>query len=601
MRRSITLFSLGFKLARFPPVRRAFLNFDRYHSILGNLVPACKTCGITLQNVDKTKPGYYYISDPEDKPVKESDKEFEKLYKNLDDEDRSLLLNEPEGGVVIPNEFRKHSRQPKELLADNISCIRCRDALFRLKFNVDEFPVESTESVLSKIDPLGNIVHLVSAFDFPLTLNPAVFKFKDVKDIKVIITKADLLFAHSKTANNYGLKFYRDYLYRKFGIPNENVFLSSGKVDWNIKELLDSLLDNSYFIGDVNVGKSTLIKSLLYGDEKFHLKKQKLQNQLNKKERVKLEKEEDYLINNVDYSKATFKSKKLERVKEQNFKAKNGPGVSYMPAFTRGIIQFDLNNFAKTIYDVPGIGLQDHGIYRWMPEANTIKLLGKGTSIPRTGSYDSHYTSVKGGQIFTVGGLFSLRIPPESMVQIRNCINFEGTIFKNIEKTKEVIRNQTGNRAIDTKILVSREAADNLVKYIFPPFYGNVDLVIKGIGHINIKPVGKFVAESEPFVVYLPKGSEAIIRKPIMRYISKTIVGRDKKGNPLAKKRWVSDGIKEVHPYTGEVFYSRLVPVREEVVNLNNYVRAYCENIKGKKFDDNLDETNMLKEYWMET
>lgn len=588
-------------ILRSTPVRSVFTSFVRNSSILGNLLPACSTCGINLQNVDKNRPGYYYIAGTSEKPIKEADKNFENLYKNLDQEDKLLLLNDPESSI-IPDHTLRHSASHSHDDSNHISCVRCRDALFRLKFNPDEFPVESTESILSQVDPLGNIVHLVSAFDFPLTLNPSIFKFKETRDIKVIITKADLLFAHSKTANNYGLKFYRDYLFRKYGILPENVFLSSGKVDWNIKELLENLLDNSYFIGDVNVGKSTLIKSLLYGDQKFHLKRQKHQQLMSKKDRVKLEKEEDYLINNADlsYSKTTFKAKKLERSREQNFKAKNGPGVSYMPAFTRGVIKFDLNNFGKTIYDVPGIGLEDHGIYRWIKEPSAIKQLGKGTSVPRTGSYDSHYTTVKGGQIYTIGGLFYLRIPPELMVQVRNCINFEDVIFKNIEKSKQVIREQNGNNAIDNKILVTPETADNLVKYVFPPFYGNIDLVIKGIGHINIKPVGKYVTEGDPFVVYLPKGAEAVIRKPIMKYISKTIVGRDKKGNPLSKKHWVSKGVKEVHPYTGEVFYSRLVPVKEDVENLNQYVRTYCENMNGREVSDEIDEESILKEYWIE-
>lgn len=352
--------------------------------------------------MDRLKPGFYVRSITDRAPVlKSSDKAFDRLMARIDDDDKRLLLNESESSPVVKSSdssIKAEVKNDKEA----ISCTRCRDATYKNKFNASEHPVESMESILSNVDPLGNIIHLVNAFDFPLTLNPALFKFREARDIKIVITKADRLFAHSKTANNYGLTFFRDYLNRKYGILPENVFISSGVVDWNIKELLENIPDNSYFIGDVNVGKSTLIKSLIYGDEKFNKRKF-----TDKKEKITLEKEQDYLINHSN--KKTFSSKKVERKFEESFKAKNGPGVSYMPAFTRGNIRFELQNSGKTIFDVPGIGDENHGVFQWIEDTKAIRQVTKGTKVPKRGSYDSKYFTVKGGQCLTVGGIFTCK------------------------------------------------------------------------------------------------------------------------------------------------------------------------------------------------
>ena len=55
-------------------------------------------------------------------------------------------------------------------------------------------------------------------------------------------------------------------------------------------------------------------------------------------------------------------------------------------------------------------------------------------------------------------------------------------------------------------------------RYIIPPFYGTIDLVIKDIGYINIKPTGKKLT-NELMVLYLHPSLEAIIRQPILNYI----------------------------------------------------------------------------------
>lgn len=575
-------------------------DFRRYQSIVGSLFPSCNTCGIALQNVDSTKPGYYYLADGKKRPplIKHSDKVFQESLRLLDDADRALLLNDE-----LPTKSPTHSlatilvaplqaAPPTRL--HSISCIRCRNAIYRQKFDPHEHPVDSMESVLARIDPLGSIVHVVNAFDFPLSVHPSVFKLHSPRAIKVVVTKCDLLFAHSKTSNNYGLQFFRDYFGRKYGVLPKNVFVSSGILDWNVAELLQEIPSDAYLIGDVNVGKSTLIKLLMYGDQKF-ARKFKSQRQ-----RTQSEKEEDMLINTGASVKTTFADKRQQRRLETQFKATNGPGVLYMPAFTRDVIRWDLPHTLKTVFDVPGIDDEEHGLLQWAKDPAAVRQLVVGTKVHKTGAYDLKYFTLRAGSTCTFGGLLYLGVPLTTMVQVKNSLNVEEMVFRDIERACLVVALAETNRAIAHKVLVKPELTANLVKYVFPPFHGTVDLVIKGIGHINIKPVGPLPHENvQPFTVHLPRGTEAVLRRPISKYISKTLVGRDKRGNPLQKKDWITKGKKEVARYTGGKFYSRLVPVTEDVTLLREFSIDYCAAINGVSHPaDNLE--NLLQNYWIE-
>lgn len=581
-------------------------------SIFGSLVPSCSSCGIVLQSTDRKSPGFYLPPTDKANPKKKarsSDKIFEKYQLELSEEDRKLLLNELSTPVApLPSApSLKHPYLPEsgptKLDPNGIQCIRCRDVLYRRDIDLKEHPVFSNESILSNVGPLASVVHVVNAYDFPLSVNPLVFQYRDVNEIFVVVTKCDLLFATSSTSNRYGARFFRDYFGRKYGIPPQNIFVTSGKVDWNIRELINRLPVNAHFLGDVNSGKSTLITSLLYGDEKLLLK-EKRRLQLTR-ERINSEKNEDLLINSSQpIIKPTFASKKRELKYETQFKALNGPGTSPMPAFTRGNIRFELPHSGNVVFDVPGFGVQDHGILKWLQPAE-IKQVTKGVNIYKRGTHESKYVTVKSNQCTTVGGLFYLTIPENAMVQVRNCINAELMVFKDVERATEVCRSKDSNKAVSKQFIVNSDAAlmENLVKYTIPPFYGTIDLVIKNVGYVNIKPVGG-KSSTKPFTVYLPQGAEAVIRRPIMKYIAKTLLGRDKKGNPLKREHWITKGTKEVHPYTGEVFHSRLVriPSNIEDAQLADFTRDYCNemtnNLSSEETEIHPDK--VLDHYWIE-
>lgn len=110
-----------------------------------------------------------------------------------------------------------------------------------------------------------------------------------------------------------------------------------------------------------------MIKSLLL-DEELHKKKQL---QLNSKhENVKLP---PSLVN------------KMKQKFVSSFMTKVGPGVSYLPGFTRDVIPVEVG--LKLIYDVPGFSsdVSMHQLYNSFKSSKDIHRLIKGTQTFKMG------------------------------------------------------------------------------------------------------------------------------------------------------------------------------------------------------------------------
>lgn len=559
----------------------------RFTAIIGGLLPTCRSCGITLQDRNPGGPGFFRFPEAKPKLEKPENLVFNEFMDKLSPEDRLLLINESAHETSEPEKLDIG----KNIKADGIECIRCRDAKNRSKFDWDEFPVKTVDSILSEIPPHANIVYVINALDFPASVNSLVFKYRNPKDITFVVTKSDLLFPTVQLSQRYGAVFFRDYLVKAIGAEESNVFIASGKRDWNVKQLISNLQDESYFIGNVNSGKSTLIKSLI-----FVSKKDKL-DYLSLKEKRQLEKFQDRAINSK-LSKRQYK-KEIERL-EGKIREAQGPGSSYMPGFTRGYIHYELNN--KSIVDVPGFGSyeQDHGVYQYL-SSRDVRLLSKGENVYKTCLYDAPYITLKPSQVYTVGGLFYLEASVDLMLQIKKCINFDHHVFRSIERAKSSLMNIEDNPAVASKFLLDKLSLDQLSRYVIPPFYGSIDLVIKNIGHINITATGRKV-NNKLLAVYLPKGVECFIRRPLIHYIAKSLAGRDKKGNPLRAESWKAKSIKELKRFNpARPFSSALVLSSNSESDFTN-VSTMVSRIKGMKatYDNStqLDDSNKY-DFWL--
>ncbi|CUM66929.1 uncharacterized protein PRCAT00004614001 [Priceomyces carsonii] len=566
-------------------------------NLVSNLFQKCSSCGIKLQSEDPKKPGFFIEWHKKKRLNRQEDRTFNKIISELPSEDRKLLLNN-ENVLTFDLTLPKKNELKIEDQESLPECIRCRNIKYRSNVDFDELPIHDFDNVLTSIPPNGNIVYVINCQDFPFSLNPSIFAYRRASDIKFIINKADLLFKRVELSNKYGSKFFKDYLHRKYHVPLDNVMVISGLINWNMSELLKFLDNESYLIGSVNSGKSTIIGAMLYH---IHEMKPKY---LSSREKTRAQKNEDKRMNKISMVGLLKTELKRQRLKEKNFRAKSGPGTSFMPGFTRDHIMYDLGD--KFIYDVQGFtNLSDHGIYSIIDQ-KIIKYINKGSKVFKNGMFDSRYESVKGEQCLTIGGIFYLVPPKGAIYQIRNCINYKLKEFATFDKAIDRFSKIESYPALKHDFIVPKSTLKSLQKYIMPPFYGSIDLVIKGIGHINIRPTGKR-ANNLPAVIYLPRGVEALVRQPISEYVAKSLTGRDSNGNLLKKENWVSKSVTSLKSYNNSSpFSTRLIPIpyfssseQELYAAISNFVTLAKNKRVLYSSDTIFNESNRF-DYWVE-
>ncbi|KAI5960951.1 GEP3 [Candida pseudojiufengensis] len=539
-----------------------FIKGFRYQSsialpFLYNLDPKCRSCGIKLQDTDSSKPGFYIKSSKElpskNKFVKHENQVYDSLLQNLDKEDQDLLItnnfNVSKNNSTSQIPLNEKGETVREVIANNykindyekgIDCIRCRNITFNSNFemNKENFLINDLSTVLSKLPSSAPLVYLFNSLDFPMGFNSDILKFREPEDIYLIMTKLDnLIHKPNNAIYNYTKEFLSDYFYKKYKIPSENIFLASCKENWKLKELYHFLPNGSYIIGNTNCGKSTLIKSLLL-EESLESKKSNL---------------------NIKLSNALIKNPRDKYIK--SFNQKVGPGVSYLPGFTRDIIPINIG--LKTLYDVPGFKNYDnqnmHNLYDSIKNSKDINRLIKGSKTFKNGTHKSKYITYKGPQVLNFEGLGYLELPEGSMYQIKNITNIEINNFKDINKIKEITCKEIIPKELSNQFLIF-ENLNKYNKYLIPPFYGSIDLIFENFGYINIKPVGS-KSTNKLMKLYLYPGLNSIIRQPIINYINKSFSGVDKNGNKLRKENLFTKSTFSLKKYNGKApFSSQLIP-----------------------------------------
>lgn len=106
-------------------------------------------------------------------------------------------------------------------------------------------------------------------------------------------------------------------------------------------------------------------------------------------------------------------------------------------------------------------------------------------------NYKKHlYISLINNDCFTLGGLFFLKGPAQSITQIRTNTHEKGYKFSNLTKALAVCRDPPKAIELVVGLANGQESLrhGNLKRFLIPPFFGSVDLVIKGLGFITITP-----------------------------------------------------------------------------------------------------------------
>lgn len=491
----------------------------------------CMTCGIGLQFTDKDKVGFCKV--PEFKSwnlqTRSKDVEYYKAYSKLDDEGKKILeegmekLNSNLTKERILNEKKERGVKITEE-GIPLSCVRCYDAVHHSKFDLPENRISNYERVMDSIPENAALVHVSSAYDFPLGL----MKVKKGNRAIHVVNKADLLFSNFKAPNRYGIQYFADVVERLTGSRSTHLVCSNNQ--WNIADLLDALPRLSYLVGYVNTGKTLLANKL--------------------------------------------RNRALSNVNDQH-KWEPAQGSSFLPGLTRGNIEVDL--VGKRTFDTPGV-LPAKTTYDAI-KPDYVKSAMTGVPLYSVRIKEARYRSVHGGQCYTAGGIAYV-IPPEgTLLQIVSVTKGNPHAFRDLEKAKEVIAKQPKSFQ---GICVKPETTKNLVRYVIPPFYGKIDLVIKDYGYFQITPIGRYDDTCDLFEVWAPEGVVVGVRQAIASFVTKS-VPLDKKGKKM--KKWAKNRAQRV--------ITRDLPTNEKLFTRLYRVPVDCEDTWAEmklQYEKHLDE-----------
>lgn len=506
----------------------------------------CKSCGIhPLQSKNPEKHRYFKIP---------------KISLHIQKKKEGLTQIHKEAEIELLKEmgFDKESTQTpladvKDILIEqkakelgeianyNVECSTCQ----QVKYHGDVVIAETQiEEILKTIPSNGTIVNVISLLDFPLSCTKDIIRKRDPKSIWYVVTKADLFFRRDSQLNKTGLQYAQDFLCEYLNADPKKVFLVSTTKSWNNDQLLERLpKGNLYLIGFANVGKSSLIKSLIAS------------------------------VNNIDMTSKVFQ--KIEN-KNKNYLEKvglNSPGVYHLPGFTKELQKFKIND-RITIFDTPGI-LPDTGVYKYI----TQELLRRKPRYPSFIPEDlKRYvkTHIKGPKIYSgeslysYGGFFYLQPPKNAIFKRCMAFKFKETTFevryKNMNRAKEI--NKTRPKQIGNRYGVNEDAFSSLKRYVIPPFYGTIDIVVQGIGFLSIKPTSSPDAVDGLFQIWVPEGVHVIVRESIFNFLYKTHDIVDETGNKLRKENIARRGATRQRRISDEdkLHFTELfeVPVKEK-------------------------------------
>ncbi|KAH3672835.1 hypothetical protein WICMUC_004057 [Wickerhamomyces mucosus] len=514
----------------------------------------CASCGVQLQNENPKEMGYFIQPKPKQSNIYKTSKNFQFFQSQLSpiDEETQKLLQNNDQDIIITSNKKVLSRDKIEELI----CKRCHDALHHSIYNISENKPLNFEEILSTIPTKSTVYHIFSAYDFPLSLMNIP---KRTGEVNYVMNKVDMLFSHGSTMEKYD-KYFKRIVKRLTGYK-QNIFLISAHTKWGLNHFLQKLDRFNYLLGYVNTGKTRLANRIRSA---------------------------------INYSKG------------KNYELNKPLGSSYFPALTRDHIQHKLNS--KTLLvDTPGF-LDQYNVFNYIKPQYLKHFIEGKKSIVSELRYEK-YKSVIGGQVFTNGGVFLLIPPKDTILQIKSICQGEPKIFSNLAKAIDIIKNQP--ESLEKFIAVKPNAADEMVRYVIPPFLGTIDLLIKDIGYVQIRPTGA-KTNDDLFEVWAPKGVILGVRETIEHFLTgyiKELGTKQKKiygkGGTVKVKREEKLRFKPKSIPDYKIF-SKLYQIPNDCTNpWEEMERQYNQHIKenGETFwkwdnDDFRDESR--NKYWIE-
>lgn len=473
----------------------------------------CHACGIVLQNRDPARTGFYI------KPKASLAGEITKL------EDVKYLLFSQELQAAKENAAVGSIQELRKSKTHSLICKRCNDALHSNKYTKEGFPRFSFENVMRHVPRNSNVVHVVPLPEFPFHLAKTVLEDANYNS-SLVLSKGDQLVKDKSTLRGKVSLFFKDFLKHHLGLATNKVIATSAVRNWNLSTVYANLNATNYLLGNANVGKSTMINGLLK--------------------------------NYTGYKMLDDKSEASDV--EVDVKRNQLAGVLHVPNMTRNSQAYRIAD--KVVYDLPGfttdmneVDLQDIVKRDWLDNIRKTEQFKNKKLRKKT------YISLKGtesGGCLTLGGIFFLVPPPNTINQVVKYIPGPVHLFTNVDKALEVFKmcSDSSDHPLSQYCGIQAHicSPDAFVRHIIPPFQGSIEIVFKDIGYVLLRPTGKYNF-TEPYEIWAPHGIEVCVREPLSSLIescctsnesscprtrplvsSTYIVPRDE-ANPLEKMR----------------------------------------------------------------
>lgn len=457
----------------------------------------CNSCGVELQNMETHGKGYYIT--PKVKPKQESIQDIKYLLFSQDVQNFHESHDEDGSNIADIHSTKSNHRS-------NLICKRCSDLLYQNKYNIKDFNSVSLAKIMEDVPKQSRIMQMAPLNEFPFHINKKLLLDKNYKQT-LVLTKSDQLISKKyllpKILPHFLQSFFKLHLDVKDPFP---IIAISTKKKWNIASLLSMIGKESYLIGNANVGKSTLINLLVRSYLGFKV-------YFDRKGKVVMPKN---LENINDTNMNSF-------IKEQE------AGVSYVPNMTQSMQPYKIRD--RIIYDMPGysdehsnggFNLESIINKEWLQRIRKTEL--QNHRRVKTKPYSS-FTGSENGAVYTVGGFLYLKAPPNTINKITKYIPGEPKIFHDMDKALQVFQqclesSLTSNHPL-TKfcgILPILCNKDSFVRHIIPPFQGSIEIVLKDIGYMLLRPTGAY-SFNGLYEIWVPKGIEVCIREPLERTI----------------------------------------------------------------------------------
>lgn len=456
--------------------------FRRWFSTTLTKLINCNSCGIKLQNDNPRAVGYYI------QPKKPSINKLQTL------EDVKYLLFSQDVQQVKEQHDVGSLEELKETMKSPLICKRCNDALHKNQYNLEEFGRYTIVDILEKIPRGNNILHVAALPEFPFHFEKSLLEVPYF-NTSLLLTKGDQLVKDKSTLQSKAPVFFRDFLKYQLDVVSNKTVVVSGLKNWNIPSAYAVLNANSYLVGDANVGKSTLINSLIqrYLGYKIHTDRK---GQIITPEPS---------------------AKDLANIK--HFFKTQAAGVSHFPNMTRNLQGYRVGD--KFIYDLPGFTTDVNKVhYEHIIQKDWLERTRKTEKFNIKKLKKQRYVSVKGtenGNCFTIGGMFFWQPPAGTINQVVNYIPGEGREFKDINRGLEVFRaSRNGEHPLAKFCGVNPQIChrENYARHVIPPFQGSIEIVFKDIGYILIRTTGRYQFKGL-HEFWVPKGIDILIREPL--------------------------------------------------------------------------------------